>query len=273
MIPLDPDRSTRSPPTNLEQQTTPSLYDAVELASKQRPKLRRRLHRRRRAATTCSTKETPAARRRPGGDNARTCSSRPRPQALPEDHAGDPRRSSRARSSSEDRSPTSASETRTRPSTLLRAPDQPALSGKDITNPEQNFDPRRTSRTSPSTSPTRASRPSRRSPRTSPARPGELPHGRPVRRSRSSSTARSSRGRSSTTARTRRDRRPHRRADLRQLHAPGGAGPRRLPEDRRAADRPQADQPEHGLGDARPAGARPGPEGGRSSAWSSCCSS
>ena len=56
----------------------------------------------------------------------------------------------------------------------------------------------------------------------------------------------------------RRDRRPHRRPDLRRLHASGGAGPGEVPPDRRPAGRPEADQPEHGLGDARPAGARPG---------------
>ena len=42
---------------------------------------------------------------------------------------------------------------------------------------------------------------------------------------------------------------------------PGGQRPRRGPQDRRAADQARADQPVDGLGDARPAGARPGPEG------------
>ena len=58
-----------------------------------------------------------------------------------------------------------------------------------------------------------------------------------------------------------RDRRPHRRADLRR-HRPGGQRPRRGAEDRRPADQARADQPVDRLGDARPAGARPGPEGG-----------
>ena len=59
-----------------------------------------------------------------------------------------------------------------------------------------------------------------------------------------------------------RDRRPHRRADLGLVHHPGGPGPRRDPEDRRAADQAVADQPVDGLGDARPGGARPGDQGG-----------
>ena len=54
----------------------------------------------------------------------------------------------------------------------------------------------------------------------------------------------------------RRHRRPHGRSDLWQLHDPGGPGPRDLPEDRRAADQPEADQPEHGHGDPRSAGPR-----------------
>ena len=40
---------------------------------------------------------------------------------------------------------------------------------------------------------------------------------------------------------------------------PGGPGPGRVPQDRRAADRPQADLAVHGLGDPRPEGARRGP--------------
>ena len=46
------------------------------------------------------------------------------------------------------------------------------------------------------------------------------------------------------------------------VHDHRGPGPRRGAADRRAADQARADQPEHGLGDARRAGARPGAEGG-----------
>ena len=70
-----------------------------------------------------------------------------------------------------------------------------------------------------------------------------------------------------------RDRRAHRGADLGRLQAPGGAGPRRRPEDRRAADRPEAHQRDPGLRLAREAGAARGPPGrrGRLRRW--CCSS
>ena len=47
------------------------------------------------------------------------------------------------------------------------------------------------------------------------------------------------------------------------FNAPGGAGPRRRPEDRRAADRPEADQRDPGLRLARQAGAARGPAGRR----------
>ena len=81
-------------------------------------------------------------------------------------------------------------------------------------------------------------------------------------RSRSSSTASSSRGRSSTSSRTRPGSTAAPAPRSPGVDRPGGAGPRRVPEDRRAADQPEADQPVHGLGDARPAGARPGAQGG-----------
>ena len=61
-----------------------------------------------------------------------------------------------------------------------------------------------------------------------------------------------------------RDRRPQRRPDLGRFpEHPGSPGPRDLPPDRRPADQPEADQPVAGLGDARRTGAQPGPEGGR----------
>ena len=56
-----------------------------------------------------------------------------------------------------------------------------------------------------------------------------------------------------------RHRRAHGRADLGRLQAPGGAGPRRRPEDRRAADQPEADQRDAGLRHARQAGPARGP--------------
>ena len=57
------------------------------------------------------------------------------------------------------------------------------------------------------------------------------------------------------------DRRAHRSADLGQLHDQLGAGPGRVPAHRGAADQPPAGEPEHGVGNARPAGARPGAAG------------
>ena len=57
----------------------------------------------------------------------------------------------------------------------------------------------------------------------------------------------------------RRHRRLPGRPDLRRLHAPERAGPRAPAQDRRAAGPPRADLALAGLGDARPAGARPGP--------------
>ena len=59
-----------------------------------------------------------------------------------------------------------------------------------------------------------------------------------------------------------RHRRLDRRPDLRRLHDPERAGPREDPQDRRAADAARADLALAGLGDARQAGARPGPDGG-----------
>ena len=67
-----------------------------------------------------------------------------------------------------------------------------------------------------------------------------------------------------------RDRRAHRGADRGWLQAPGGAGPRRRPEDRRAADRPEAHQRDPGLRLAREAGAARGPPGRRRSASRWC---
>ena len=135
------------------------------------------------------------------------------------------------------------------------------------------------SRSSPSSSPTRAARTSRRSRSGSPsaARPSRSPASRsraPSRPSRSCSTARSSRGRSSTTARTRTGIDGRTGAQISGgFNAPGGAGPRRRPEDRRAADRPEADQRDAGLRLARQAGAAPGPDRGRRRLRRSCCSS
>ena len=151
------------------------------------------------------------------------------------------------------RSPAMRSRTRSRPST------------------------RSTSRSSSSTSPTRAARRSRRSRRRSPGaaprqaatqgvlgavdcRDGGRVLGQLRRRPRQRGGHPADH---QLPGEPERDRRPHRRRDLRRLQRPaGGAGHRDLPADRRAAGRAEPDQPEPGLGHARPAGARPGPEGG-----------
>ena len=168
---------------------------------------------------------------------------------------------------------TEADESETGPPEYFVLRDRPALSGTDITEPRAELRPERpTSRTSPSTSPTRAAsvpggHPGDRRARASPRRRRASPapqadqFSRPLR-GRARQRGRH-RGRSSTSSRTRTGSTAAPGAQISgQLLDPGGPGPRREPAHRRAAGRAQADQPEHRLGDARPGGARPGPEGG-----------
>ena len=130
--------------------------------------------------------------------------------------------------------------------------------GTDLKDPRAGVRPdRRASRSSRSSSRTRGARTSRRSPSRlaergqTEADPG--PAGRelvPDLRDR----ARPRGGLAPVHRLPRepeRDRRPHGRADLGRLHAPGGAGPRERAEDRRAADHAEADQRDAGLRDAR----------------------
>ena len=139
--------------------------------------------------------------------------------------------------------------------------DKPAAQRRGHREPRAELRRDATRRTSPSTSPTRASRRSRRSPPTIAARgfaaqsPPVLVRDRARRRDRLAAGHR-------LRGEPGRDRRPHRRPDLRHRRSAGGPGPGRVPEDRRAADRPPARQPEHRHRDARPAGARSGLEGG-----------
>ena len=149
--------------------------------------------------------------------------------------------------------------------------DRPALSGDDITNPEQNFDST-TNQPNVIFDFTDAGRTAFRDVTRKIAERGEATAppgtvgaaaGRPVLAALLGRARQP--GRHPADHQLRRepagDRREDRRPDLRQLHDRLGAGPGELPEDRRAAGRPHPGQPEHRLGDARPAGARPGAAG------------
>ena len=153
--------------------------------------------------------------------------------------------------------------------------DDSELSGTDIKNPEQNFDPN-TKEPIVTMEFTDKGREAfaRVTKRIAERGVGDHRSRRAPTRadassaSRSRSTTRSSRSRRSTSSRTPRasTAAPARRStgigDI-----AGDAGPRREPAHRRAADRAEADLADAGLGDARPAGARPGPDRGRRSAW------
>ena len=152
---------------------------------------------------------------------------------------------------------------------LVGHPGQPGALGHRHQEPgaELRHEPSATSRSSPSTSRTRAARRSRRSRAEIAQRGadnalgGDPPDARST--SRSCSTTSWSRRRTSTTREPGRHRRLDRRPDLRQLHDPVRAGPGEDPRDRRAADPARPSLALAGLGHARPAGARPGPDGGR----------
>ena len=198
------------------------------------------MHDQRARPTTCSTANSHAAARPGPRDARRTCSS----TSTNGEAARRTRRSSRCRrgrSSSRRsrrttrRSPRRRARSRRHRSFVLK--DRPALTGDDITDPEQNFDPRPTSRTSPSTSPTRAGRRSRTSPGRSPSaarrprRPGTVQRrgGRPVLAALRDRPRQ--RGRLAADHQLRRepgrDRRPHRAPRSPAASRSGGAGPRR----------------------------------------------
>ena len=140
--------------------------------------------------------------------------------------------------------------------------DRPSLSGDDLRNPEQNFDPQTNEPNVTFDFTDKGRQIFQEVTRAIAERglvklSGASPHAR-SRHSRSCSTTRSSRGRSSTPRRT-----PMASTAVpapRSRAASTSPRPRTSPSscDRRAADRAQADLAEHGLGDARPAGARSG---------------
>ena len=148
--------------------------------------------------------------------------------------------------------------------------DRIALSGKDIKDPQQGFDPAcATARTSSSDSPTTASRRSTtsraRSPSAAPSCgcPGVDPravlqHFAVALDGRLISVASID-----PQAAPGRHRRRERRGDRGRLHDPERAGSREPAAARRAADRAQADLAVAGVGDARQTGARRGPARGR----------
>ena len=257
----------------------PRLYDAVQLASQQEPEC---------FEDTCTTtgptllpvrRPDEGADRRPRGRPRRTCSRTERQDQLPPKErqevvavpqgtvvvreraaAGQPRH--RREREPGDRQPR-----------LLRDPGPPGALGRRHPQPRGGAPTRpRTSPTSPSSSPTTAGRRSRsvtqeiaerglaNAPPGISATPQRLRALGPLRgRARQ-------RDRLAADHQLRRepgrDRRPHRRPDRGRGQHHRGPGPGRVPEDRRAADRAEADLAVHGLGDPRRGGARPGPEGG-----------
>ena len=136
--------------------------------------------------------------------------------------------------------------------------DNPALSGTDIKNPEQNFDQqrRRRARSSRSTSRTRAARRSRTITRRIAQRgvDNALPGVDPQNASQHFAIVLDdelvSRAVHQLPGEPGRHRRLDRRADLRRLHDPVRAGPGEDPPDRRAADQARADLALAGLGHA-----------------------
>ena len=169
--------------------------------------------------------------------------------------------------------------------------DRPALTGTDITDPKQGFDPM-TNQPNVNFNFTDAGRDGvpERDPADRPARGRGLlaATGRRAADPSTRPTSTRSTSRSSSTASS------SSRPIINFVDNPDGIDGRtgaqisgsfsdqeaqdlaERPEDRRPADQARADQPEHRLGDARPAGARPGPQGRRrraSCSWSCSCSS
>ena len=165
--------------------------------------------------------------------------------------------------------------------------DQPALERQRHQEPRAELRQRRPARaaspTSPSTSPTRAASTWQKTTREIAQRgqesfiAGRQRADAASSTSRSCSTTSSSPRRTSTGARTRTASTARRLADLRRLHDQVRPGPGQPAEDRRAADQARADLVVAGLGDARQAGAAPGPDRrhrrASSSSRSSCSSS
>ena len=247
-------------PTNLEQQSTTSLYTAVELASRQEPDTA--------ACETQCTRDGPAfylfekTSRQPvaGPEGSeRDLFSTPEARAVPEAERKVfevPEGTIVAKDQENTEDPTA-------PDRYFVLRDRPELSGEELENPEQSFDQsnqpdrhlrlhRRGARTRSARSPT-GSRSAGLEQGTAPnffsfgiLLDGEIVS-RPVIDYEENPDG---------------HRRPLGRADLRHRRPPGRPGPGRVPEDRRAAGRPDAGQPEHRHRDARRAGARPGPQGG-----------
>ncbi len=258
---VEPARSPRQP----RAQSTTSQYDAVELASEQEPQsARRRPLLLDRAEPTTSSRSSSRQYVAGPEETERDLLSLPQSQEVPEGNRkifevpeGTIVVEDQPQTDTEGNAVDGA------PDRYFVLKDNPSLSGDDIEDPEQNFDPN--------------NQPNVTFDFTDDGREAfqEITRDIAQRGVRSPALGRSrtalrdrARRRDRLAAdhrlrgEPRRDRRPQRRPDLGQLQRPGGAGPRRVPEDRRAAGRPEADQPEHGHGDARPAGARPGPQGG-----------
>ncbi len=239
-------RSTEVTPTNLNQQATTSLYDAVELASKQNTKCN----------DVCTTTgpelylfEKKSREYVAGPESSkRDLFSTDEAKAVPKDDQkifSVPQGTIVVEDQQDDTE---------RDAALLRPPRQAAAQRRRHHQPRAELRPEQ---------------PAERHLRLHRRGPGRVPEHHPADRPARPGVARAAvlvrdrpRPRDRLAAGHRlpgepgRDRRPHRRADLRRLHDPAGPGPRDVPEDRRAAGRPEADQPEHGHGDARPAGAR-----------------
>ena len=279
-----PERSRQAADPNPSVYAFPNLYEAVKFAAKRKPEC---------VENKCTTNgptyylfdtKTKQLIAGPAENDARPVPRHPKREAA----AGheDPLRAAGDGRGRRRRPVDSSTLSQTRPS-CSNSPqfvltDRPALSGTDITNPSRTSTRRRTSRTSPSTSPTRARRRSRTSPRRSPSaaarprRPGRSARrlGRPVlaalRDRARQPDRRPSRSSTSSTTRTGSTAAPGAQIsgsftissaqDLAEILQIGA-----LPVDL------DADQPEHGLGDARPAGARSGPEGRDRSAWRWSC--
>ena len=171
-----PKNPAQSPDPNPNIYSFPNLYDAVQFASKRKPECFQDAVHDRRAALLPVRRELPPAPGRPGGEatgplpQSATRSSRPARRS-----SRCPRARSSSRRSREDPTLSQSPERGLGHPLQYVLKDRPALSGDDITNPEQNSTRPPTSPTSPSTSPTRGGRVPGRHPDDRPARRGDRP--------------------------------------------------------------------------------------------------
>ena len=263
VIAQDPVSQRRAAPRT----RSPRLYDAVKLASKQKPTARSRQRAAARPTPVTTFQRQPPHDHIAGPETAAAISTCARTAEAPPA----PGRSSRCR---RERWWSPTPRTRTgdlRPATVLLgdATTSPRFRAATSRTRSRTTTRRPTRRTSPSTSPI----PARRSSRTSPARsPSAGPANATCRAHEPGVQLRPLRDHPRQRGRLAAD---HQLLGEPRRHRRPTPAPRSLalnnlgeaqdlaeyPEERCAADRPQADQPEPGLGDARQAGARPGPEG------------